>query len=268
MKDTQPPSKWKSTLSAFLSLTAGQDEVCLALRGLTLFMLEGHAPLLFLAQELDRPLAETLESLDRQPVKIGTDLDPDRAMARVDGLYVRHRKGLEPHLPEPLEFRHYLDNLVAWGYPLHAWVMGEMVRSCGLELRLSLDIDSLRRRSHRLYLYWMTHRILLDTGFLHFPPLDAGTDALAAELLAAVPWLREHRQVDLGAETAFCLQVLGHGDRPETSALLDLILAHRRPDGSVHDPGLEGSPQPDHTTAAALLALAGAAERLPSEMAV
>jgi D-amino peptidase len=243
-------------LRAFLSLTESGSDASRALRALTLHMLEGHAPRAFARRELGPPLEAAVAALAEVPLALPAGLPPDEGMARVDAWYVRRERGL-PHAPlEPQALRAYLEHLDGEDYSLHAWLLGEMAASCGLDVRLSIPERAFRDSSHLADLYWLTHLYLLDTRYLRQAPRDPGVTGWTEELLVATPWVVEQGNVDLAAELAFCLQCGGEAGGGAHAVLLEMLAEHQQPEGDLGGDG--------HATAGALLALAGAEERLSS----
>jgi D-amino peptidase len=252
-------------LRAFLSLTEGEGDEARALRALTLHMLEGHAPGAFARRRLGPTLESAVAALAEVPLVLPPGLDPEVGMARVDAWYVRRERGL-PHAPlEPSVLRAYLESLDAEGHGLHAWLLGEMAASCGLDVRLPVPERAYRDVSRLVDLYWLTHLYLLDTRYLRAPLRDARAEAWTEELLVATPWLVAQGHVDLAAEVAFCLQCAGEAGGGAHEALLALLVTHSRSEGALSE-GTTG-PASDagaaHATAGALIAFAGAEERPP-----
>ena len=241
-------------LGAFLSLTAGEDDEARALRALTLHMLEGHAPGAFARRGLGPTLEAAVAALAEVPLALPDGLSPDVGMARVDAWYVRRERGLPHTSLEPYLLRAYLEHLDGEGHGLHAWLLGEMAATRGLDVRLSIPARAMRELSRVADLYWLTHLYLLDTRYLRAAPRHPDATAWTEELLIATPWVVEQGNVDLGAELAFCLQCVGEAEGGAHEALLALLERHQLPDGRMEDA---------HATAGALLAFAGAEERQP-----
>ncbi len=209
-------------LRAFLSLTEGEGDEARALRALTLHMLEGHAPGAFARRGLGPTLESAVAALAEVPLALPPGLDPEVGMARVDAWYVRRERGL-PHAPlEPSALRAYLESIDDEGHGIHAWLLGEMAASCGLDVRLLVPERAYRDMSHLVDLYWLTHLYLLDTHYLRAPLRDSRAAAWTEELLVATPWLVEQGHVDLAAEVAFCLQCAGEAGGGAHEALLDV----------------------------------------------
>lgn len=239
-------------LGAFLSMTEGPDDEARALRALTLHMLEGHAPGAFARRGLGPTLEAAVAALAEVPLALPEGLSPDVGMARVDAWYVRRERGL-PHAPlEPDLLRPYLEHLDGEGHGLHAWLLGEMAATCGLDVRLSFPARAMRDVSRVADLYWLTHLYLLDTRYLRAAPRHPQAVAWTEELLVATPWVVAQGDADLGAELAFCLQAMGEAGGGAHEALLALLESRQQPDGCMEDA---------HATAGALLAFAGAEER-------
>ncbi|HYO57042.1 DUF6895 family protein [Archangium sp.] len=241
-------------LRAFLSLTEGEDDEARALRALTLHMLEGHAPGAFARRGLGPTLEAAVAVLAEVPLALPEGLSPDVGMARVDAWYVRRERGL-PHAPlEPHVLRSYLEHLEGGGHRLHAWLLGEMAATCGLDVRLPIPARAMRDVSRVADLYWLTHLYLLDTRYLRAAPKHPDVAAWTEEVLVAMPWVVEQGHVDLAAELVFCLQCVGEAGGGAHAALLSLLARQQQPDGRMDDA---------HATAGALLAFAGAEERHP-----
>lgn len=250
-------------VAAFLRLTATESERARALRALTLHMLAGHAPTFFRRALLEPLLHRAVAALAGVPADLGPELHPDDGMARIDAWYVRRESGLPHPAPDQAALRSYLQAIYRDGYWVHAWLLGEMAHALGVEARLEIPERPLRGRSRLHDLYWLTHLFLLETRYLWQPLPPTGWEARIWELKASTAWMVEQRQVDLGAEAAICLQLAAEHETPEHQSLLALIARHQRADGSVVDPSREETEERiAHATAAGLLALAGATERM------
>ncbi len=247
-------------LRAFLRLTEASDDESRALRALILHMLEGHAPGAFSRWRLGPTLEQAVEALAAVPRQLGPEVEPGLGMARVDAWYVRHVRGLESSAPPPGQLRRYLELLEAEGLSIYAWLLGELALACGVDVRLPPAERPPRGGSFPVDLYWLTHLFLLDTHYLRRPPSDARVPEWIEELLLAAPRLIAEGQADLGAEVALCLQCAGEAGGGVHEALLELILRRQQPGGEVKDevPEEEGPWELAHTTAVAMLALAGA----------
>jgi len=250
--------------SAFLALTAREDDESRALRALALHMLEGHAPTVFKRLALGPVLEAAVAALAEVPLALPFELPPDVGMARVDAWFVRRERGLPHATLEPSALRAYLEHLDTEGHGIYAWLLGEIAASSGLEVRLSIPERALRDVARLADLYWVTHLFLLDTRYLRAPLTDSRAVGWAEELLVATPWVVAERNADLGAEVAFCLQCAGETAGGAHEALLALLSQQQQPDGRMGEGTADG---PDdgtaHATAAALICLAGAEERQP-----
>lgn len=258
-----PPSRAEPAeraLRAFLRLTEGSDDESRALRALTLHMLEGHAPRAFTRWGLGPTLEQAVEALAAVPTDLGPHVAPGLGMARVDAWFVRHVRGLESSAPAAWQLRRYLELLEAEGLSIYAWLLGELALACGVDVRLPSLERPQRGDAFPADLYWLTHLFLVDTHYLHRPLGDARAPGWTEELLLAVPRLIAEGQVDLGAEVALCLQCAGEAGGSAHEALLELLIRRQQPGGEVKDvaPEEEGAWEVAHTTAAAMLALAGA----------
>ncbi|MCP3138175.1 M55 family metallopeptidase [Pyxidicoccus xibeiensis] len=258
-----PPSRAEPAeraLRAFLRLSEGSDDESRALRALILHMLEGHAPRAFTRWGLGPILEQAVEALAAVPRDLGPQVAPGLGMARVDAWYVRHVRGLESSAPPAGELRRYLELLEAEGYSIYAWLLGELALACGVDVRLPFFERPRRGDAYPADLYWLTHLFLVDTHYLHRPLRDARAHEWLEELLLAAPRLIAEGQADLAAEVALCLQCAGEAGGGVHEALLELIVQRQQPGGEVKDvvPEEEGAWEVAHTTAAAMLALAGA----------
>jgi D-amino peptidase len=261
-----PPASFKDAagraLQAFLSLSAREEETSKALRALTLHMLEGYAPGFFARWNLRPVREEAVAALASLPMEFAPGLDPEVGMARMDALFVRREWGLAHPLPEPRAFRRYLEHLDSEGYGTHAWLLGELLRRCGMDARLDFPERAMRPHSRITDAYWVTHLFLLDTRYLRGPLTHPQVPAWTEELLLAVPWLIAQGHVDLGLEVAFCLRLAGEDGGGGYRALLEAFAPSQREDGRVLDRSMneDGSRFEDHTTAVFLLAFAGLEE--------
>jgi D-amino peptidase len=258
-----PPSRAEPAeraLRAFLRLTEESDDESRALRALILHMLEGHAPRAFARWGLGPTLEQAVEALAAVPRELGPHVGPGLGMARADAWYVRHMRGLESTAPSTKALRRYLELLVSEGFSIYAWLMGELALACGVDVRLPSLERPRRGDAFPVDFYWLTHLFLVDTHYLRRPPGDARVPEWIEELLLSVPRLIADGQADLGAEAALCLQCAGEAGGGAHEALLELVLRRQQPGGEVKDvvPEEEGAWEVAHTTAVAMLALAGA----------
>lgn len=246
-------------LAAFVELTPLESEEGAALRLLGLHLLEGHAPDVFAERGLRPLLEEALARAQAIPCELSPLLDPGVGQARLDAWYLRALRGLPHAGADRRQLRRYLEALVRRDAALHAWLLGELAAGAGVDARLPFG-ERPFREDRVVDLYWLTHRVLLGSRYLS-SPLDREAWAWARrELAAAAAGCVEGRQVDLGGEIAICLQALG--DKEEAGALVDLVLSAMAPDGRVVDPSeAQADALAAHTTAVAIVAVAGAATR-------
>jgi D-amino peptidase len=249
-------------LEAFLALTTSGSEQDRGLRALTLHMLEGFAPRAFERWKLGPVLEKAVHALESFPLEFPLDLTADDGLARLDAVYIRHARNLSPALPDREAFERYVLHLDETGDSLYAWLLFELMKACGLLLPLFFPERPFKPLSRPMDLYQVTHLYLLDTRYLCSPLASPEAPSWTEELLASGPWLLEEHYLDLAAEVAFCLQAAGQAGSDTCQMILDALVRAQRPDGSVSDEalgGAEGSAVA-HTTAAALLAFAGAQE--------
>ncbi len=245
--------------AAFVELTPLEAETGAALRLLGLHLLEGHAPEAFAGRNLQPLLEEALARAQAIPCELPPLLDAEVGQARVDAWYLRALRGLPHQGADPRQLRRYLEALLRRGEAVYAWLLGELAAAAGADVRLPLG-ERPFREDRVMDLYWLTHRVLLESKYLS-RPLDRDAWApVRLELAASAAWCVENRAIDLGGEIAICLQALGA--REEAGTLVELVLSAVAPDGRAVDPS---APEPDalaaHTTAVAVVALGGAASR-------
>lgn len=242
-------------LEAFLNITSVESERMRALRLLTLHMLEGYAQDFFRLYSLDQELQHILTVCEGFAPTFSSGLDPDTALAKIDICYVLHCRKRAYTLPKGVELEGYLDYLKESGDLIYAWLCGELLYRCNLDLRLRLPVRPYKGVSRLHDLYWVTHQFLLATEYLHRPLPRLGWDSRVDDLLESLDWIVSEGLADLGAEVALCLQLAGRGR--VCQPLIDLI--HERSiDGIVVDGLLESTADNHaHTTAAALLAVVG-----------
>lgn len=252
-------------LQAFLAVTASGSEQDRALRALTLHMLEGYTPRAFERWKLGPLLEEAVRELERVPIAFPLELSEDDGLARVDAVYILRERNLPAVLPEPGAFMRYLAHLDQQGAGLYAWLMGELMKACGLSVPFVFPERPFKSLSRVLDLYWVTHLYLLDTRYLRAPLRSPDAAQWTEDLLASAPWLIEERRFDLAAEVVLCLQAAGKAGSEAHRMILDALVREQQPDGSVLDTTIGEVPgeQTAHTTAVALLAFAGAGEHPP-----
>ncbi|MEW6735543.1 MAG: hypothetical protein AB1489_29900 [Acidobacteriota bacterium] len=256
----QREDRWSRALAAFLDNTKDNSEPMRALRALTLHMLAGHAPEVFRVAALSPILDLAVQALADIPLVFPKELNVDIGMARIDAWYVLHQRGLPGKTPDICELSDYLKFLDDTQLGIYAWLLGKMAQTLGVNVELDEQEQTWRELSRQHDLYYLTHILLLKSCYLQEPLPRFGWQTAINRLLASVDWLIEEKMVDLGAEVAICLQLAGQQESLSHQALLDLIAICQQPDGTIVDPTMADS-QWDiaHTTAAALLALAGAA---------
>jgi D-amino peptidase len=236
----------RRALESFLEQTHdGEQE--LALRALTLHMLEGHAPRFFAAQQLGPVLDASVAALRVQP--FDAPHDEQLMMARLDAVYVLRERGRKAEV-DAGELQRCIAQVFARD-PIWGWLLGELAHQLGLPGRVTLADPRPFRRTHRLAdLYWLTHLFLLETRYLHRPLPRPGFEAMTEEVLLAAPSAVAQGELDVAAELAFCMVVAGEANAPEHEHVLSALSAAQQRDGRVGDA---------HGTAAALLAFASAA---------
>ncbi|HYH97827.1 DUF6895 family protein [Hyalangium sp.] len=253
-------------LQAFLAATLSGSEQDRALRARTLHMLEGHTPRAFERWKLSPVLEEAIRGLENFSTEFPLGLTPDHGLARLDAAYIRHERNLPYALPAHAAFTRYVEHLDLTGDGLYAWLMSELMKACGLSVPIAFPERPFKPLSRLLDLYWVTHLHLLDTRYLRGPLRSPEAPQWTKDLLAEAPWLLEEGPLGLAAEVAICLQLAGHAGSAAHQRILDALAREQQPDGRVQDPTLDqasGSVD-SHTTAAALLAFAGAEEHRPS----
>lgn len=252
-------------LQAFLQVTASGTDQHRSLRALTLHMLEGYTPRFFERWKLGPLLEEAVRELERVPNAFPLELSEDDGLARADAVYILRERNRPAALPEPGAFMQYLQHLDEQGASIYAWLMGELMKACGLSVPLIFPERPFKSLSRMLDIYWVTHLYLLDTHYLRAPLRSPDAPQWTEDLLASAFWILEERRFDLAAEVAVCLQAAGKGGSDEHRMLLDALVRAQQPDGSVLDTTIGEVPgdQVAHTTAVALLAFAGAGEHPP-----
>jgi D-amino peptidase len=237
----------RRALAAVLARTReGEHE--LALRALTLHMLEGHAPAFFAEQRLLPVLEATVAALEVG--RFDEPSDPGLMMSRLDALYVLRERGHAAPVDDAALERciaEVFERDATWG-----WLLGELAHQLKLPGRIAIAPRPFRQTDRVEDLYWLTHLFLLETRYLRRPLPREGFEAMTEELLLAVPFVLAQGEMDLAAELAFCLAA-AHEDR---SPLLAALAQAQASDGSV-DSG--ETSHVTHCTCAALLAFATAA---------
>lgn len=245
----------KAALDFFLGATSGTAHWQRALRALTLFMLQGHAPRFFARHRLERAKGPALARLALVPRALPLELGALDAMSRLDAAWVEWASGRTPALPDAAQARAFVAAAKARDGVLWAWVLGELGEQLGLGARLEgLGERPLEGGSEEEVLYWLSHQVLFATRYLS-RPLPPGSFAAEAQALgAAVGPLKVVGDADLLAEVAFCLQAIGEPWEPAVEALAPFV-------GERGQVGKETGYLGAHRAAAAAVALAGAVER-------
>jgi D-amino peptidase len=252
-------------LQAFLAATTSGSEQDRALRARTLHMLEGHTPRAFEQWKLGPVLEEAVRGLEDFSTEFPLGLIPDHGLARLDAAYIRRERNLPYALPAHGAFTRYVEHLDLTGDGLYAWLMSELMKACGLSVPIVFPERPFKPLSRLLDLYWVTHLYLLDTRYLRSPLRSPEAPQWTEDLLAEASWLLEEGPLALAAEVAICLQLAGQAGSDAHRLILDALAREQQPDGRVQDPTLDqtSGDVDAHTTAAALLAFAGAEERPP-----
>lgn len=252
---------FEKIVNRFLILTDSSEIWALALRSITLHMLSGYANASFQKFELGKVLDKNLEQIKELPIELSPELSPLEGMSLIDIWYVLREREIMAFSPNKEAFKAYLEDLLfKKGEIKYAWLLGEMAYLVGLDVRLELlkrDYRFFQQNLNEIdYIYWLTHRFLLGTKYLQRSLPSFGFGSLTTELLSAVEWIIEEGSLDLAAEAAICLNILGQTNSLEYKSLIRMIVDNINEDGSVVDPILEDSPYSiAHTTAAAMIAL-------------
>lgn len=239
-------------LAAFLRLSRREGESIVALRALTLHMLAGLAPRFFAEHRLGRVFAASLEAVRALPATLGEDVAPDVMMARLDALYVRSLHGDRLRLPSASVLAKRFTPIHAQS-PLYAWLLARLAAKLGR----ATPFAELTMASCCLTpveeLCFATHQLLLDGDYCMRPIDPARFVAQATLMESRARFVVARGELDVGAEMAFCLTMLGR--RRAARPLVRWLRAHQRSDGAVVE---AASDRFDalHTTAAALLAFA------------
>jgi hypothetical protein len=226
-------------LDSFLAATDDGTPEHVALRTLTLHMLEHVAPKMFARRGLAAVQRRALEACAQIDCGFDDTLDPDRLQAGIDAWFCRHVKGL----PHPAPDREALQTALTWlkeDHLIYAWLLGEIAARCGVDVRVPLAEERPFRRGPKLHdAYFLTHLVLLDSDYLARPLSHPKAQQWGEELSALVPWLKRAPNLDLAGEVALCLRFMGL----EARGALVLLTAAPIPDDS-------------HAQATGLLALA------------
>ena len=242
----------KKALKAFFQAMDGTASHQRAELALTLHMLEGVAPKFFAEEQLAAPLKAALEGLKKVPATFPPSIDSDEAMARLDALYLRKVRGLEPRAFKPEAVKAAVLASGRQSGELYGWLMGELAFPLGVEARVPLSQRWPFRDERVIHLYHLTHIVLIDTRYLMTPVPEALVDELS-ELNGAMEELAAQRFWDLLGECVFCLARAG---TPAPHAV-EALLAAQGPEGGFAE--ADASPRSAaHCTAVGVLALAGA----------
>ncbi|MGV3621673.1 MAG: hypothetical protein ACO1OB_12690 [Archangium sp.] len=209
-------------LALFLAATDTTDDEHVALRALTLHMLDGLKPGSFPTALLDDALNRCAD--------VGFDFDsndPDRLQAGIDAWFLRHVRGLPHQKPDAERLHARLRDLANDGFLIYSWLLGEIAARCGVDARISITgtrpFEDVSRLHHT---YWLTHLPLLDSDYFAKPVTHPDAAKWADELELATTWLAREPNDDLAGEVALCLSVLGR----DASAARALLNTHRPPD--------------------------------------
>lgn len=250
-------------LTAFFKITASDTERMLALRALTLHMIEGLAPKVYAQYKLKKHFEETLVPLKKIDFSFNEHLPAEEAMARVDTFYLLHIRDLKYIKPLEEDLINYINYVSEHGSTIYAWLLGELAATCGFKTRLNFGIRPFKAEYPTLDIYWITHQMLITTRYFQKPLSTLGWTDRINDLLKATPWLIEEEKVDIGGEVAFCLQAAKKHATDEYKALIEFINENIQPDGLVIDAAMDDSPDNvAHTTAVALVVNAGHEEYL------
>ena len=255
--DPGRPASTRALLAAVRADTADGAEKSSALWALTLHMLEGLTPRFFVASRLEPMLKEGLDALDVVSSTLDPSLDPDLLQARFDAVYLKSLHDRPGPIPGRAAVQTVLDALRTQQSELYAWLLCELAKRFGVDVRVPFD-DRWFRGAWRTHdLYQLTHLVLLNTDYFQRPAAHPDLQAWAASLVAAVPIVLAQEATDLAGELVISLVALGEGTAPVVSHLLALMARFSGPDGRLTDPTGD---RPVHATAVALLAWAAAEE--------
>jgi D-amino peptidase len=252
----------EETLAAFLRWTDTPSDFSRALRALLLHMAEGWAPRVFARLHLRPVLYEAVAALRSIPMRLAPDVRPFDGMSRIDAWYILRERGLPCEPADREELRQYIEHLHALEMHAHAWMLGEMAATQGVDVRLAYPWRPYRQRSRLVDLYWLTHEFLFATHYMRLPLSVTGWESRIEELFMATPWLIEHGHVDLAAEVALCLQMVGEQASIRHRQLVEFLLSRQREDGVLLDGSMGDAPEimADHATGLLFLVQAGAEE--------
>lgn len=226
----------------------------LADRALALHMLAHHAPLTFGALALAPDLERALANLERVAVTFPKGLAWHELMARVDALYLRclHRRSIRSF--DQAGLRRSLLQLVRRGHLHLAWVLAALSTTLGVDV----EVPASSSTDQESRLAQLTHEVLIRTDYLGCS--TTLSKRAARELRAGAAWACEHQKWDTLGELVFCLNA---AEVRVPGRLIDALLDVQHPDGHFEEAGCRSARERAHTTAACLVALAGALDRAP-----
>lgn len=241
-----------SALLAWQALSAMRtnDDDDIATFALTLHMLQHHAPRFFAEHVGEAALQAALSRLDDISTTFSVDgeLDWGALQARVDALYLRCIRGLPVPAFDVDELRAAIAAMSALS-PVGGWLLAALAQPLGVDVHVADTVDD-----KILECYRATHVVLLAGRY--FQQEAVVSSSTVEQIVAAGAMAFDRGRWDLLAECAFCLQTL---NVPYESAWLLALRGAQRADGVVVE---DAAPEQQlHCTAAALVALAGAAER-------
>lgn len=243
-------------LGAFRRLSRGEEETTVALRALTLHMLAGLAPEFFARRRLRGSLEASIEALRSVPTTLDAEVEPDVMMARLDALYVRALHGDRVPLPAAKVLARRIAPIHAQSR-LYGWLLAQLAAKLGRRTAFAEQTMAECCVTPVEELYFATHELLLASDYCA-QPLDAARFVVhAAQLKSRTKFVIDQGELDVGAEMAFCLTMLGR--RREAMRLVKWLRRHQQPDGAVSEPANERF-DALHTTAAAALAFAATEE--------
>ena len=216
-------------LERFLTDTADDSAEHVALRALTLHMLEGVAPRFFTEHRLRPTLQQALEACRHVDAGLDSE-DADRLQAGIDCWYLCHHHGLPHQPPDALALRSALESLAQADAHLYAWLLGELAVRAGLDVRLQFSPTQFDAPP-LVQGYYLTHLVLLDTDYFARPVRHPDAATWAGKLADLVGWANAMRNFDLLGELGLCLSVLKHPKATEVRSLL----AHARVRPDTHE---------------------------------
>jgi hypothetical protein len=233
---------------AFLAMPKDNDDDIVTF-ALTLHMLQHHAPRFFAEHVGDAVLANALARLDDISTDFGsTNDDWNAVQARLDALYLRCIRGVPLPAFDVVGLRAAIVHLATQS-PVGGWLLAELARPLGVAVDVGDAVDDEVLEGYRA-----THKVLLSGRY--FQQAAAASWATVAQIVEAGDMAFHRGRWDLLAECVFCMQTL---NVPYESAWVLALRGAQQADGVVVEDAVPE--QRFHCTAAALVALAGAAER-------